>query len=151
MATESVRALEFVGAMSLVIALLQFVMYAGGRRVYVACGAPDKWIGFRERRPAVAFAVEVVLAMLFAALALYAFSGAGDIPAMPLLPYGVATVALVYLVRGILLIPQMFGKCIYTKRGRDRLYSALAGGIGVTCAIATYRDWSELVRRASLQ
>ena len=151
MATESVRMLEFVGLSSFAIALLQFVMYVGGRPVYFACGTPDSWIGLRERWPKAAFLVEVGLALLFATFAMYAFSGAGGISPLPLLPYGLAATAGIYLGRGILLIPQAFGRCIYTIPGRDRLYSTMSAGIGAACGFVTYRHWPELVQRASLQ
>jgi hypothetical protein len=126
-------------------------MYAGGPPVYFACGTPASWIRFRVRRPVSALVVEIAIAAAFSTFAAYAFSGAGTISPLPLLPYALVVIALIYLARGMLILPQAFGKCVYTKRRRDILYSATSAVLGGCCAFATYNTWTQLVQRASMQ
>ena len=141
--------LVLVGVISGAIALLQFVMYAGGRRAYYACGTPEDLILFREEHPVEAFLVEAGIAGVFATFAAYAFSAAGAIAALPFLPYGLALTAGIYLCRGMWLIPQASRRCIYTVPARDRVYSAASALIGAGCGAVTYRHWPELVQRVS--
>ena len=143
MTAGSSALLGLAGTISLAIALLQFVMYFGGPDVYRLCGTPESLIAFRVCRPGWALVVEVVLFTVFTVFGAYAFSGAGWIRPLPWRASGLAATAVVYLLRGIFVIPQLAGTLPLSSR-RDRCYSLIALAVGVAYALPTSWHWQDL-------
>ena len=137
--------LTLAGTASLAIAMLQFVMYFGGPAMYRYCGTPEFLIAFRVRQPVWAFLLEVALFCLFSVFAAYAFSGAGWIRPLPWRAPMLAAIAVVYLLRGLLVIVQLTGS-VALSRPRDILYSFLALAIGMAYAVPTWPHWRELLQ-----
>lgn len=128
----------------LAIAVLQFVMYFGGVEVYRLCGTPEFLIQYYVERPVGAFFLEVLLALLFAGFSAYALSAGGTIAPLPWLRPALTATAAIFLVRGLILVPQLTGRLLPQNPNLDRLYSALALAIGVCIALPLYRHWSQI-------
>jgi hypothetical protein len=143
MTSASAALLVIAGTVSVGIALLQFVMYFGGPRIYRLCGTPERMIAFRLSRPVAALAVEVVLAAMFATFAAYAFSSAGLIRPLPWLRRGLIVTAVIYIARGMFVIPQLTWRKA-NWNDRDRLYSCIALVVGVAYSVSTYFQWETL-------
>lgn len=135
--------LNVAGMASLAIAVLQFVMYFGGPAVYRYCGTPEPLIRLRVRHPGFVFLVECALFVLFSVFAAYAFSGSELIGPLPWRARGLAVIALVYLLRGALVVVQFTGR-ITLSGPRDILYSVFALLIGLAYAIPVWRHWAAL-------
>ena len=101
------RMLKLAGIVSsLVAALHVFIIFRGGP-AYRYFGAGERMARLAEQgsiRPAL---VTAVLVLIFAAWAAYAFSGAGMLPRAPFLRTGLILIGLVYVIRGVLLGPQL--------------------------------------------
>jgi hypothetical protein len=93
------------------------------------------------RHPGFAFLIELALFVLFGLFATYAFSAAGLVPAMPWRAPALALIAVVYLLRGTLVVFQLRGQ-LPLSRPRDIAYSVFALIIGVAYAVPTWRSWS---------
>jgi hypothetical protein len=149
MAPESAALLRVAGSASFAIGLLQFIMYFGGPNVYRFCGTPELLIEFRLRRPGAAFFTEVAIALVFAAFATYAYAATGWLRPLPLVARGLAITAAIYLLRGLLIIPQAIrSRKSASVRLRDLLYSLMALALGVSYALPAYWYWEALVSRA---
>jgi hypothetical protein len=122
--------LAAAGTASLLIAILQFVMYFGGPDVYRACGTPEAMIDFYVSSPVAAFIVEVCIAGLFVIFAAYGFSGATFVRPLPRLWEGIAVTTAIYLLRGMVLVAQLTWQRS-SWQTRDRIYSSLALLIGI--------------------
>ena len=131
------------GTVSLAISLLQFVMYFGGPAVYRLCGTPESLIAFYLRRPVAALFIEILVAFLFATFAAYAYSGAKIIGPLPMLAPGLTVTAVIYLGRGLFVVPQIAGG-LELSAGRDVLYTCMAIAVGVAYALPTLWHWEEL-------
>ena len=138
------RVLAAAGTISLLIALLQFVMYFGGPDVYRWCGAPEWIIQWRRASRDTMFLAEIVMALGFATFAAYGYSGAGIIRRLPGLPYGLVATAVIYLGRGALVILQITGRSALSSR-RDVLFSCIALVMGAAYGVPTYRHWRSFV------
>lgn len=129
---------------SLAIAALQFVMYFGGVEVYRICGTPESLIRHYIERPIGTLFLEVLLALLFAGFGAYALSAAGTIAPLPRLRPALTATAVIFIARGLLLLPQLSGWLLPQNPNLDRLYSAAALAIGVCVALPLYRHWSQI-------
>lgn len=129
-------ALAAAGCVSAGIAALQFVIYFGGHDVYRAFGAPPAIADMRAAEPAQMFLWSSFWFALFLGFALYAFSGAGLIRALPALRSGLIAIAAIYGLRGLALVPQLLllDQLPFT-RTRDAAFSALALVLALAYAI----------------
>lgn len=98
-------ALALAGGMSLAASIAHLACIAGGPRWYLAMGAGERMAraaGAGHWQPT---AVTLAIAAVLAAWGLYACSGAGLLPQLPLLRWALAAITAVYLVRGLLFFP----------------------------------------------
>ncbi len=94
------QTLVVAGALSAVAAILHLAIIAGGPSWYRFFGAGEGMARLAERGEIRPTLITLAIACVLALWAAYAFSGAGLIPRLPLLRLGLATIALVYLLRG---------------------------------------------------
>ena len=84
-----------------------------------------------QTRPIVFALLCIVIAVIVAIFGLYALSGAGKIRRLPLLRTVVTATTAIYLLRGLLLIPQIPFVIKYSGVMRYALFSAIALGVGL--------------------
>jgi hypothetical protein len=121
-----------VGAVgSLGVAALHAVIIFVGAPGYRYFGAPDLAV-LVERGSAIPALLTTGIVLLFAAWAAYAFSGAGILRPVPLLRTGLVLIAFVYMLRGLLLEPELVGLTRGTLRAaRAAAFSAVSLGLGL--------------------
>ncbi len=86
-------------------------------------------------RPVAYSALCIVVAIGAAIFGLYALSGAGDVRRLPLLRAGLVGITAIYLLRGLLLFPQVLA--FHHIPLRFLLFSAIALAVGVVHLIGT--------------
>lgn len=91
------------GGLSLFASLVHLACIVGGPGWYRALGAGDGMARAAERGDWHPAAITMVIALLLAGAAAYAFSGAGLIGRLPLLRPGLVVISVVYLSRGMVL------------------------------------------------
>ena len=84
-----------------------------------------------QTRPVVFALLCIVIAVIVAIFGLYALSGAGKIRRLPLLRTINTATTTIYLLRGLLLIPQIPFVIKYSGVMRYALFSAIALGVGL--------------------
>jgi hypothetical protein len=109
-------------------------------------GAPEQLI---EAGPLAMGAACFALATVFAAWAAYGFSGAGLILKLPLLALGLAAIAAIYTLRGLMLAPQLVARAGMLRREIPTdlpsvTSSAVSLAIGLTYVAGTVAAWPEL-------
>ena len=142
---SSVFLLAVAGCASLVLGFLQFVLYFGSDALCRAYGAPPWLIDLRADRPNLVLAAEILIALMFWGFAAYAFSGLGLLAPLPWLAQGLAASALVYLLRGLLILPQAALYRRWEMRPRDLAFSFVSILVGCAYALPSYRHWLDLV------
>ena len=73
----------------------------------------------------------IVIAVIVAIFGLYALSGAGIVRRLPLLRTVITATTAIYLLRGLLLVPQILLVSKYPGVMRFALYSVIALGVGL--------------------
>lgn len=99
--------LILAGLGSALVALLHFVIIFLGAPAYRFFGAANL-APLAERGSPMPALITGFLVLLFAAWALYAFSGAGLGPRLPLLRLGLGLIAAIYTLRGLMLFPELY-------------------------------------------
>jgi len=98
----SVNYLIFAGALSLIASIAHIFIIFGGPKWYRFFGAGEQMAAMAEAnsiRPAL---ITGVIALVLGVWAIYAWSGAGIVPEMPLLKLGLVLITGVYLLRGVI-------------------------------------------------
>lgn len=95
------------GVLSLMAALLHISVIFGGPEWYRFFGAGEEMAQAAERGSWMPPLVTLAIAAMLAIWALYAFSGAGQFPRLPLLRTGLVVISTIYLARGLLLFPML--------------------------------------------
>ena len=141
------RLLKLAGVLSsLVAALHVFIIFRGGP-AYRYFGAGERMARLAEQgsiRPAL---VTACLVLIFAAWAAYAFSGSGMLPRAPFLRTGLILIGLVYVIRGVLLGPQLlwwFEGFRSAVPARQLVFSLAALATGVVYLEGTRLAWARL-------
>lgn len=93
------------GALTAGAALLHVAMIAGGPAWYRFFGAGEHMARNAARGSPLPAVITASIAVVLGVWALYAFSGAGVIRRLPLLPLALAAIAAIFLARGILGVP----------------------------------------------
>lgn len=101
--------LVLAGLLSSLVAALHVAIIFGGAPWYRFFGAGEATACSAQRGSLVPTLVTASLSVVFLVWALYAFSGAGLLRPLPLLLPVLAAIAAVYLLRGSLLVPTLFG------------------------------------------
>ncbi|HST36629.1 MAG TPA: hypothetical protein VLK25_08380 [Allosphingosinicella sp.] len=138
------RWLAVGGGLSLVASLLHLACIVGGPRWYRALGAGEGMARAAERGDWRAAAIAAGIALVLAAAAAYAFSGAGLIARLPLLRLGLVVISAVYLLRGmVLFMPSALRRPDLTTT--FLVWSSLIVLLfGLVHAIGTWRAWHTL-------
>ncbi|MCD4814691.1 hypothetical protein K8S19_13490 [bacterium] len=93
------------GIASILIAVLHIVIIAKGPEWYRLFGAGEQMARMAEQGSWIPGLLTLMIVLVFLIWGLYAFSGAGLIKPLPLLRLGLITIASIYLVRGLVIIP----------------------------------------------
>ncbi len=102
---KSKKLLIIGGLLSFTISLLHIAMIIGGADWYRFFGAGEGMALLAEKGSFHPSIVTTIIAVIFALWALYAFSGAGIVPKLPLLKPVLMIIAAIYIMRGVLGIP----------------------------------------------
>lgn len=133
--------LAFAGGLSALVALLHVGVIFGGGPWYRFFGAGEKMASAAQAGRLYPAAVTTLVALLFAAWAAYAFSGAGLLRPLPLRGPILAAITAIYLARGVLLAPQLL-------RIRPRAFalwsSAASAAIGAVHLLGIAQAWPAL-------
>lgn len=133
--------LALSGLLSFAIALLHVAMVPIGAPAYRFFTAPPELVRLAERGSALPAVVTLAIAAVFAVWGLYGLSGAGLMRRLPLLRTAIAAIAGIYTLRGLFLIPQIFGGA---GPRRSLAFSGVSLTIGVAYWIGLRRSWQRL-------
>lgn len=137
--------LIIAGVFSCLVGLLHIVIIFLGADGYRYFGAGEEMAKLAQSGSLVPALVTFILAGIFVVLGLYAFSGAGLIPRLPLLRIGLLVIAAVYTLRGLFLLPQIYlaitGKFFFF---REFLFSGVSLLIGIFYFTGLRARWKEL-------
>ncbi|WP_374275292.1 hypothetical protein [Brevundimonas sp.] len=134
------------GVLSAVAAALHLSIIVGGPPWYRFFGAGETMARMAEAGHWYPTALTLLIATGLSIWAAYAFSGAGLIRRLPLLRTGLVVISLIYLARGLVLVPAM----ALNPQGPAGLTaftwwsSLIVLGYGLTYAIGTHRAWRGL-------
>jgi hypothetical protein len=106
---QNERILAVAGWLSAAIAALHVVIAYLGAPAYRYFGAGEDMARQSEAGLLGPAAITLAIAAVFAVFALYAFSGAGQFRRLPLLRTGLVAISAIYLVRGLMLLPELAG------------------------------------------
>jgi hypothetical protein len=138
MNTTSLSRLFLAGAAaSFAIAALHLVIIVVGAPGYRYFGAPQL-ATLAEQGSARPALLTLLLAAVFAVWGLYGLSGAGRIRRLPLLRTILVAVAAIYLLRGLLLVPEIVGFVlgpVHYVRGMVFSFVSLCAGLAHLCGL----------------
>lgn len=134
--------LILAGALSALAALLHVAVIFGGPDWYRFFGAGEGMARMADRGMIQPTLITLGITAVLAIWAAYAFSGAGLIARLPLLRTGLVVITLIYLARGLLILPAVL-------MGRDinafGWWSSLIVLVyGLAYLIGTWRAWPRL-------
>jgi hypothetical protein len=101
--------LVVAGLLSCLVSVLHALIIFGGAPWYRFFGAGDAMASSAQRGSIVPTLVTASLCIVFLVWSIYAFSGAGILRPLPFLSPALAGIAAIYLFRGALLVPTLFG------------------------------------------
>lgn len=101
------RLLLLAGTLSCVAALLHLAIIFGGTKWYRFFGAGEEMASMAESGSWYPTIITFCIALVLFVWALYALSGAGLFRRLPLLKAGLVAISIVYLIRGVALIPAL--------------------------------------------
>lgn len=141
MADAGSMALILSGSLDALVALLHVAIIFGGGPWYRFFGAGERMAVAAEAGRLWPAAVTALIVLVFTSWAVYAFSGAGLLPPLPVRKPVLAAVASIYLVRGVLFAPLLL-------RIRPRTLvlwsSAASAGIGAVHLLGLMQAWPAL-------
>jgi hypothetical protein len=138
--------LLFAGVLSTLAALLHVAIIVGGADWYRFFGAGEEMASMVEAGSLLPAFVIFGIAVVLSAWALYAFSGAGVFRRLPLLRPALIVISLIYLVRGLGIIPVYY--LTPNKVNDFLLWSSLLSIVyGLSYAIGIGLDWKGLGER----
>jgi hypothetical protein len=137
------RILLLAGWLSTAVAALHVVSLFLGAPAYRYFGAGERMARQAEQGSLYPIVVTVAVTVAFAVFALYAFVGAGLALRLPLLRSGLAIITAIYLLRGLVLLPQL---ALYARGStnvpfRWLVFSFLSLAIGALYLLGTIRLW----------
>jgi len=135
------------GLLSAAAALLHVAVIVGGPDWYRFFGAGEGLARAAERGSWTPVVITLGIATILAIWSAYAFSGAGLIPRLPLLRTGLVTISVIYLARGLILLPILAFKPALINA--FTVWSSLIVlAYGLAYAVGTWRAWAFLGRQA---
>lgn len=133
------------GWLSLAASLLHVACIFGGPDWYRFFGAGEAMAQAAERGSWTPPVMTLGIAALLALWAWYAFAGAGVVRRLPLMRTALVLISVIYLLRGLALVPIAFTPAAQTP---FNIWSSLIVlGYGLCYAIGTWRAWSSLSQR----
>lgn len=146
------RLLVLAGAPSAGVALLHVACILVGPAAYRYFGAGERLASLAAAGSPVPALITAGIAVVFAAFGLYAFSGAGLVPPLPLLRTGLIVMGVVYTLRGLFLPLEMMA--MLARPGsipsREPVFSAVSLVIGLAYLGGVAVVWRWLGRRAAV-
>ncbi len=131
------------GWLSIAAALLHVGCIIGGPDWYRFFGAGEAMAVMAEQGSLYPPILTLFIASILAIWALYAFSGATKIRRIPLLRTGLVTISIIYLVRGMVVIP-VFLSAHVPATPFNIWSSAIVLVYGITYAVGTWLCWPAL-------
>lgn len=135
--------LAFGGLLSLIAALIHIACIAFGAEWFRFFGAPEPLIAEYESGSMGLVWITIVISIILAVWSAYAFSGAGLMRRLPLLRTGLIVITIIYLLRGMSLIPALV-LAPYPRYEFDIWSSAIVLVYGVSYAVGTWLVWPHL-------
>jgi hypothetical protein len=137
------------GCLSAAAAVLHLAVIAGGAEWYRFFGAGEAMARMAERGHWYPPVVTIGIAAVLAAWAAYAFAGAGLIRRLPLMRTALVAISLVYLLRGLVLVPiALFEPEALVP---FNIWSSLIVlGYGIVYAAGTWKAWDVLSEKRKL-
>lgn len=133
------------GWLSGTAALLHLAVIAGGPGWYRFFGAGEAMAQAAEHGAWQPVAITLFIATMLAIWAAYAFAGAGLIRCLPLMKVALVVISLIYLLRGLALMPIALNPAAQTP---FNIWSSLIVlGYGIVYAVGTWRAWPQLSQR----
>ena len=136
------KPLIFGGMLSVIAALLHVAIIIGGPDWYRFFGAGEGMAVMAEAGSWYPPIITSGIAIILFTWALYAFSGAGIIRKLPLLKLGLVVISLIYLIRGLAIIPAYF----FMPEILDNFLiwsSLICLGYGASYSIGTKQIWTQ--------
>ena len=136
-------ALGLAGLSSSGVAVLHLVIAFAGAPAYRYFGAGERMARLQERGSLWPAFVTVLLTLMVAFWAAYAFSGARLIARLPALKQGLVLIGAIYALRGLALIPQavlLVSGASPSLRPRHLLFSLVSLLIGLLYLLGVRRD-----------
>lgn len=134
--------LILAGCLSALAALLHVAVIVGGPDWYRFFGAGEEMARMAERGMIQPTLITLGISAVLAIWAAYAFSGAGLIRRLPLLRTGLVVITLIYLARGLLVMPALVMGVPLDAFGWWS--SLIVLGYGLAYLIGTWRAWAAL-------
>lgn len=134
--------LILAGSLSALAALLHLAVIFGGPDWYRFFGAGEGMARMAERGMIQPTLITLGIASVLAVWAAYAFSGAGLIARLPLLRTGLVVISLIYLARGLLIVPAVLMNREINAFGWWSSLIVLVYGLAYL--VGTWRAWPRL-------
>ena len=139
------RGLLAGGLLSTVAAFLHLAIIAGGPEWYRFFGAGERMARMAEQGSPRPTLITITIALILSVWAAYAFAGAGLIRRLPLMRTALVTITVIYLLRGMVLLPALAAG---TQANAFTIWSsAIVLVYGIVYAAGTWRSWSFLSQR----
>ena len=148
---SSVQATLFIlgGSISAIAALAHLGIIVSGAPAYRFFRAPDSYADAVTRGSRKPHVVTAIIATILFTWSAYAFSAAGIVAPLPLLPWIITAITAVYMIRGLALLLQLYKIRIFTAGHqvvtRDLVFSSivlLAGFMHLVATIDFFRNLS---------
>ena len=146
--TEGTHLLVAAGAFSACVAALHAAIILAGGPAYRYFGAGERMARLADRGSSEPTFITIVLVLMFASWAAYAFAGAGLIARLPRLRTVLLLIGLIYAGRGLVVFPQAYFWLSAGSAGvplRHVVFSAASLVLGITYVVGTYQAWPRLV------
>jgi hypothetical protein len=146
----TVQLLKVAGVLSGFVAALHVFIILQGGSAYRYFGAGERMAHLAEQGSAMPALLTAGLALVFATWSAYAFSGAGMLPRAPYLRLGLILIGSIYVMRGVLLGPQLlwwFEGYRSAVPARQLAFSLVALVTGVVYLEGTRVAWAKLEHR----
>ena len=131
------------GILSAAASLLHIGCIVQGPGWYRVFGAPEPLIRALENGDPTLHWMTAAIAAILAIWSAYAFAGAGLIRRLPLMRTALVAVSVIYLARGLFIVPVLLGPAA---PAFDIWSSLIVLAYGLTYAIGTARAWPTLSR-----
>ena len=135
--------LVFAAALSAVAAALHIGIVFGGASWFRFFGAGERFARAAEQGRVWQHVLTLCIAAVLALWSAYALAGAGVLPRLPLLGTGLLTITVVYLLRGLVIVPLL----LFARRKATPFAvwsSLICLGYGLVHAVGVAKAWPSL-------